>query len=135
MSSPQGQGDAKAGRLPRQSYKITFLPANVTVEVDPEQVPYGSHGRPGSVLDVALAAGVSIEHACGGFSACATCHVIVRDGTDSCGQPDEQELDRLDEAYGTTPQSRLGCQCVPDGSCDVVIEVPRWGRNVGGQVK
>ncbi len=135
MSSPQGQGQAGAGRLPRQSYNITFLPAKVTVEVDPGRLPYGSHGRPGSVLDVALAAGVSIEHACGGFSACATCHVIVREGTDSCGQPDEQELDRLDEAYGATPQSRLGCQCVPDGSCDVVIEIPRWGRNVGGDLK
>ena len=135
MNSPERQGEAGAGRLPRQSYKITFLPAKVTVEVDPGRRPFGSHGRPGSVLDVALAAGGSIEHACGGVSACATCHVIVRDGADSCGQPDEQELDRLDEAYGATPQSRLGCQCVPDGSCDVVIEVPRWGRNVGGQVK
>ena len=26
--------------------------------------------------------------------------------------------------------SRLACQCVPDGSTDLVVEVPSWNRNL-----
>ena len=33
-----------------QKFKITFQPMNVTVEVDPEQIPYGVTGLPGSIL-------------------------------------------------------------------------------------
>lgn len=87
MNSPESQGEAEVGRLPRQSYKITFLPAKVTVEVDPERLPYGSHGRPGSVLDVALAAGVSIEHACGGF-------MLVRPATLLCAREPTRVVSR-----------------------------------------
>ena len=32
-------------------------------------------------------------------------------------------------APGITPKSRLGCQCVPDGTKDVVIEIPEWNKN------
>jgi 2Fe-2S ferredoxin len=124
-SSPE---NSESGR-PGHSYSITFLPANATFQVNPDRLPYGHHGRPGSILDVASAAGVTIEHACGGFGACATCHVIVRQGLDSCAAPSEEEQDRLDEAFGVTPLSRLACQCVPDGSADVVVELPRHGRN------
>ena len=35
----------------------------------------------------------------------------------------------IDEAPALTPDSRLSCQCVPDGSADVVVVVPRWNRN------
>ena len=36
----------------------------------------------------------------------------------------------LDNAPGLTPDSRLACQCVPDGSQDVVVEIPSWNRNL-----
>jgi 2Fe-2S ferredoxin len=39
------------------------------------------------------------------------------------------QLDQLDEAAGLTAKSRLGCQCVPDGTTDVVVEIPSWNRN------
>jgi 2Fe-2S ferredoxin len=26
-------------------------------------------------------------------------------------------------------KSRLGCQCVPDGTRDMVIEIPEWNKN------
>jgi 2Fe-2S ferredoxin len=29
-----------------------------------------------------------------------------------------------------TPQSRLACQAVPNGSCNVVVEIPTWNRNM-----
>ena len=58
------------------SYKVTFNPSGVTVDVDPELYPYSKHGEPGSILDIALVKGVRIEHACGGVGICASCHVI-----------------------------------------------------------
>ena len=37
-----------------RKFKITFLPMNLTIEVDPEKFPLGDTGLPGSILDVAL---------------------------------------------------------------------------------
>jgi 2Fe-2S ferredoxin len=56
--------------------------------------------------------------------------VIVRQGLASCPPATEDEDDQLDNAPGLTPQSRLACQTVPNGSCDVVVEVPGWNRNL-----
>lgn len=110
--------------------RVTFLPANRTVEVDPAGLTRSGHGLPGSILDVALVHGIDLDHACGGSCACSTCHVIVREGLDTCAGATEEEEDRLDSAYGLTPQSRLACQCVPDGTRDVVVEIPDWNRNL-----
>lgn len=116
--------------LPTQPYKLTFLPMNVTVEVNPEELPYGDHGLPGSVLDIAIKHGIELDHACGGVCACSTCHVILRQGLDACNEPSDAEEDQLDDAYGLTPQSRLGCQCIPNGKKDIVVEIPQWNRNL-----
>jgi len=62
-------------------------------------------------------------------AACSTCHVIVHEGMQSCNEVSDAELDEIDEAPGSTPKSRLGCQCVPDGSADLVIEIPEWNKN------
>ena len=35
----------------------------------------------------------------------------------------------LDLAPGLTLNSRLACQAVPDGSEDLVVEIPSWNRN------
>jgi 2Fe-2S ferredoxin len=115
---------------PQQKYKLTVLPEGKVIEVDPAQVPYGRHGLPGSILDIALANGVELDHSCGGVCACSTCHVIVREGLETCNEATDDELDQLEEARGLTTESRLGCQCVPDGTRDVVIEVPDWNRNL-----
>ena len=115
---------------PAKKYKITFLPANRTVEVDPAAIPYGDHGLAGSILDVAMAHGIDLDHACGGVCACATCHVIVREGLATCGESTDDEEDQLDEATGLTPESRLACQCVPRGESDLVVEIPEWNRNL-----
>src|SRR6266581_2440246 len=80
-----------------KKYKVTFLPSGKTIEVDPEKIPYGHNGLPGSILDISE-----------GLKA---------------------ELDELDEAPGITPKSRLGCQTVPDGTTDIVVEIPDWNKN------
>ena len=88
-----------------QKFTITFLPMNVTVEVDPEKIPYGQTGLPGSILDIALANGVEIDHACGGVCACSTCHCIVRDGIQSVSEMSDCEEEELSFAPGLTPNS------------------------------
>jgi 2Fe-2S ferredoxin len=114
-------------------YRITFIDPSKKehmLTVDPAHAPHSGHGQPGSLLDIALASGIEIDHACGGVCACSTCHVIIRQGYEACNEPDESEEDRLDEAYGVTARSRLACQCVPNGTTDLVIEIPRWNRNL-----
>jgi ferredoxin, 2Fe-2S len=113
----------------QQKFTITFLPMNVTIEVNPEKIPYGVTGQPGSILDIALAHGIEIDHACGGVCACSTCHCIVRKGQQSLSEMSEGEEDELSYAPGLTPTSRLSCQAVPDGSDNIVVEVPNWNRN------
>jgi 2Fe-2S ferredoxin len=113
-----------------QRFTITFMPMNVTVEVDPEKIPYGVTGLPGSILDIALAHGIDIDHACGGVAACSTCHCVVRDGLESISEMSDAEEEELSYAPGLTPKSRLSCQSVPDGSRSLVVEIPNWNRNI-----
>jgi len=122
--------DSQAPALPTRPYTITFLPGGEQVEVDPAELPYSRDGQQGSVLEIALGHEIDIDHACGGVCACSTCHVIFREGGETCNEPGDDELDQLDNAPGLEPESRLACQAVPDGSCDVVVEVPSWNRNM-----
>lgn len=119
---------------PGQKYTITYVVEETgtthEVEVDPAALPYGHDGLPGSVLDVALGAGIDIDHACGGVAACSTCHVRVEAGGESCNEASEDEEDMLDTAPGVGDDSRLGCQAVPDGSMPVRVVVPAWNRNL-----
>ena len=112
-------------------YKVTYDPAGASVEVRAELYPYGRHGAPGSLLDIALAHGVQIECACGGSGVCGTCHVLVREGAENLSEADEEELDVLDEVPGNTLHSRLACQAVVRG--DVTVTIPGWNRNVVGE--
>ena len=103
-------------------HRVTFLPLGKTVEVDDAKYPLADHGKPGSLLDIALAHDIALEHNCGGSCACTTCHVIVREGEENLSEMQGDEEDRLDMAEGLTIHSRLGCQCVVRG--DVVVEIP-----------
>lgn len=98
---------------------------NIVAEYVDGTLPYQGHGKPGSLLDVALNFDVPVEHTCGGNCACTTCHVIVREGDLNLSEMDDLEADRLYSAEGLTLHSRLACQAVVLG--DVVVEV------VGGQ--
>ena len=123
------QVELKAATTP---FKVTFRMPDETIDipVDPSRIPYGPTGQPGSLLDIAMGAGLDIEHACGGVCACSTCHVVVKEGLDSCSEATDDELDQLDEAPAITLQSRLACQCVPDGSTNLVVEIPEWNKNL-----
>lgn len=100
------------------------------IDVDLAKAPFGHDGKPGSILDILLAHGVPLEHACGGVCACTTCHVIVKQGFERLGTAEETEEDLLDKAPGLTPTSRLGCQAVLDGDdAEIVVVVPRYTIN------
>ena len=112
-----------------KKFTITFQPMNETVEVDPSELPYSREGQVGSILEIACGHGIDLDHACGGVCACSTCQVIVRKGRDSLQEANEDEEDMLDTAAGVELDSRLACQAVPDGSEDLVVEIPDWNRN------
>ena len=116
--------------LPKVNYQITFLPMKKKIDVLFDKIPEEGDGLPGSILNTALSAGIDMEHSCGGVCACSTCHIIVRQGLESCNESTDDEEDMLDLAPGLEPQSRLACQCVPDGSQDIIVEIPEWNRNL-----
>lgn len=85
--------------------------------------------RPGrKLVDELLAHGIAIEHACEKVCACATCHVHVRAGAGFIADPDDDEQDQLDDAWGLDAQSRLAC-CVRVKGPALMIELPRFSRN------
>jgi len=99
--------------------RVTFMPANLSFKAEVGQ----------SILDVALENNVPLDHACGGFCACSTCHVIVKKGMDRLTEMEDNEADQLDEAPGLTLTSRLGCQAKITEEGEVVVEIPGWNRN------
>jgi 2Fe-2S ferredoxin len=120
--------------LPKHPYTLTFVLGDSgetrDVLVEPDKLPYGHDGLPGSVLDIAMGAGVHLDHACGGVAACSTCHVIVEQGGETCSAILEAEEDMLDLAAGVTDKSRLGCQCIPNGTVPMRVRIPEWNRNL-----
>ena len=105
--------------------KITILPHET---ICPEGAEI--EAEPGvSVLDAALGGKIHIEHACEKSCACTTCHVILREGYDSLEEPEENEEDYLDKAWGLEPESRLSCQAIVADE-DLVVEIPKYTINM-----
>src|SRR6266545_3922436 len=113
-------------------FKVTFKDEatgeSKVVDVDPAKLE-GHLGLDGSILDIADTHGVEINHSCGGVCACSTCHVHVQRGGKSCSEATENEEDELDKAPDLSTDSRLACQCVPNGSQDLLVLIPKWNRN------
>lgn len=95
-----------------ENVKITFETEDKTVEVEAGT----------TILDAALDNHIDIDHNCGGFCACASCHVIILEGMDSISEITDEEEEQLDEAEGLTLKSRLACQAKVYG--DVKVEIP-----------
>ena len=92
--------------------KVTFLPVNQIVDAKEGD----------TLLELALDHDVPLTHACGGFCACTTCHVQIREGHASLLPPEEEEAERIGGVSGMTQQSRLGCQ-TRVGKMDLVVEI------------
>ncbi len=118
-----------AEATPPSAVRVTFLPDNKTFEFEHGKLAYLDHGKPESILDVALNFGLHLEHACGGNCACTTCHVVVKKVNELLSEMDDEEADRLDMAADLQLNSRLGCQAVIEKPGEVVVEIPAWNRN------
>ncbi|PRW20283.1 adrenodoxin mitochondrial isoform X3 isoform B [Chlorella sorokiniana] len=85
-----------------------------------------------SILEIAHENDVELEGACEGSLACSTCHVIVEDQEyyDKLPEPDDDENDMLDLAFGLTDTSRLGCQVKCHRYMDgIVLRIPSASNN------
>lgn len=84
-----------------------------------------------NLLDIAQAHHLDMEGACGGSCACSTCHVIVDPAYyDKIPEPDDDENDMLDLAFGLTETSRLGCQVHMTKELDGIrVALPTMTRN------
>ncbi|KAH8901879.1 ferredoxin [Coniochaeta sp. PMI_546] len=86
-----------------------------------------------NLLDIAQAHDLEMEGACGGSCACSTCHVIVLDQEyyDKMPEPEDDENDMLDLAFGLTETSRLGCQVNMTKELDGLrVKLPSMTRNL-----
>ena len=95
-----------------------LCPGGIVIEAEPGE----------SLCESLIKNGISIEHACEMSCACATCHVVVREGFHTLTPADDQEEDMLDRAWGLTSHSRLACRIVVDKT-PLVIEIPRYSIN------
>lgn len=108
--------------------KITILP-HETICPQGAELELATGENVGKAL---VAAGIKIPHACEFNCACATCHIIVREGFESLGEPSDNEYDQLDHAFDLCPTSRLSCQ-TKMGTEDIVIEIPKNNRNLANE--
>ncbi|KID87657.1 2Fe-2S iron-sulfur cluster binding domain protein [Metarhizium guizhouense ARSEF 977] len=117
---------ASSNPFPGEELYVTF------VEKDGEEHKFAvSEGD--NLLDIAQANDLEMEGACGGSCACSTCHVIVTNEEffDKMPEPEDDENDMLDLAFGLTETSRLGCQVKMTKELDgLVVKLPSMTRNL-----
>lgn len=75
---------------------------------------------------------MNFQGACEGSVACSTCHIILpEDAYDLLPEPEDDENDMLDMAFGLTDTSRLGCQVKLTKALDGInITLPSATRNM-----
>ncbi len=99
--------------------KMTFIdPEGNRHEVD---APVGA-----TLLEIARQYDIEVEGACDGSLSCSTCHVVVdSDAYERLRDPDEDEQEMLDLAFGLRPTSRLGCQIIMSEELDgLTVTIP-----------
>ncbi|KZT01576.1 ferredoxin [Laetiporus sulphureus 93-53] len=84
------------------------------------------------LLSVAHEYDIDLEGACEGSVACSTCHVILDSKHyDLLPEPEDDENDMLDMAFGLTDTSRLGCQVQLTRDLDgITATLPAATRNM-----
>ncbi|EFC47363.1 ferredoxin [Naegleria gruberi] len=85
-----------------------------------------------NILAVAHANDIDLEGACEASLACSTCHVYIQDEFfEKMPEPEEEEEDMLDLAYGLAHNSRLGCQVIVSKDMEgMTVTLPRATRNM-----
>lgn len=78
-------------------------------------------GQP-SVLEVAIAHEIPLNHSCGGMGSCTTCLVHVKEGLQALPPPEDVEREHA-QMRGFAPNERLACQI--SALEGLVVEVPQ----------
>ena len=92
--------------------KVTFLPANFSVDVQPGT----------ALVDVCDDhPETEVPFSCRSAS-CGTCRCFVRKGMEHLSTPEDDELDVL-EVFGDGKNVRLCCQMELEGDGEVILEV------------
>uniref|UniRef100_A0A453KUT5 2Fe-2S ferredoxin-type domain-containing protein n=5 Tax=Triticinae TaxID=1648030 RepID=A0A453KUT5_AEGTS len=110
---------------PKAKISVTFVDKDGDETVI--NVPIGM-----SMLEAAHENDIELEGACEGSLACSTCHVIVTDVDyyNKLEDPEDEENDMLDLAFGLTETSRLGCQVIASPELDGIrLALPAATRN------
>jgi len=97
--------------------RVTFLPAGETFEFETGKLPYKGHGKPQSLLDLAMNVGFHLEHACGGSCACTTCHIVVKEGDANLSEMDDDELDPRGAGRRLSAAFAIGMPGDSEGRC------------------
>lgn len=113
---------------PGEELHVTFITK------DGNQVPL-EVAEGDNLMDIAQANHLDVEGACGGSCACSTCHMIIDpDFYDEIPEPEDDENDMLDLAFGLTETSRLGCQVVMTKELDGIrVALPAMTRNLNAK--
>ena len=75
-----------------------------------------------SILEVALAHDVGLNHSCGGMGSCTTCRIFVTKGSEKLSPPEDVEAEHA-HLRGYKANERLACQTLAvDG---LEIEIPK----------
>jgi len=97
--------------------------------VQHDEREFAAHAADGdSVMRAALDNGVpGIAADCGGFLACATCHVYISDDWQAKVAPaSDDEVAMLENAVDPKPNSRLSCQIVVSPDLEgLIVNLPR----------
>lgn len=110
---------------PEAKISVTFIDKDGDEKII--NVPIGM-----SMLEAAHENDIELEGACEGSLACSTCHVIVTDVDyyNKLEDPEDEENDMLDLAFGLTETSRLGCQVIASPELDGLrLALPAATRN------
>jgi len=102
----------------------------IFVKRDEEEVQV--EGKVGeNLLRLAQKNGIELEGACECSIACSTCHVYLEPEIyDQLEEPVEDEEDMLDQAFGLSETSRLGCQVIVQEFMEGTrVELPQATRN------
>jgi 2Fe-2S ferredoxin len=78
-----------------------------------------------TLLEVALANSVPLNHECEGMSTCGTCHIHVHKGNGNLEPIANREIHCLKKVVNTDKWSRLACQCLLlPGKGRILINLP-----------
>ncbi len=96
----------------KKTKSILFLPQKKKCEFS---------GQP-SVLEIAIAHELPLNHSCGGLGSCTTCLVKITKGLESLGPRQELEQEHAN-MRGFADQERLACQITAKDGLEITIPI------------